>query len=253
MAPTAPSDWIDARRLDSRLRRELKPVAGSDRQVWLAKPDVFVVPIIQQCASTDEDAEAWEDMDLWELMDAAFPARRHEVECAVSSSMMSGTWGMDSISLADRGYFVENPDSETAGDAPFRLLGAWEPFDDDEAYRSAFVEAYVASWADIGLPPFRGEHAGGPLDLMTQAVMRIGGPRALFDAWERDAFEPGTAPLDVDDLAARAGLPSGTVRDISVELDSGTLDLEALTEDDRGRAFLAITLAQIDTSPFKRH
>ena len=251
MVPTALPEWIDARKLESSLRRELEPVAGADRQIWLAKPDVFVVPIIRQCASTDED-EMGEDVDLWELMDAAFPNRRHEVECAVSSSMVSDTWGMDSISLAGRGYFVEKPDSDTAGDVPFRLLGAWEPFDDDEAYRLAFVEAYVASWADIGLPPFRGEHAAGPLDLMVQAIMRIGGPRALFDAWERDAFEAGTAQLDVDDLATRAGLPSKTIRDISIELDSGALDVEALTEDDRGRAFLAITLARIDTSPFKR-
>jgi hypothetical protein len=88
---------------------------------------------------------------------------------------------------------------------------------------------------------------------MTQAVMRIGGPGALFDAWERDAFEAGSAPLDVDDLAARAGLPSDTIRDTSMEMDSGASDVEALTEDDRGRAFLAITLARIDTSPFKRH
>jgi hypothetical protein len=249
---SAPPNWIDVRKLDASLSRELVRVAGSDQRIWLARPKVFVVPIIRQSASTIEDADAMDDLDLWELMDSAFPSRRHEVECAVSSSMMSGTWGMDSVALAGRGYFVERPDSETAGDVPFRLLGAWEPSDDDgEAYRSAFVEAYVASWADIGLPPYHGEHAGGPVDLMLEAVMRIGGPRAIYDAWGGDVFDSVAPRINSDDLARRTGLPATIIRDVSTELDSGSLDVEALVDDDRGRAFLAITLERIDTSPFK--
>jgi hypothetical protein len=147
---------------------------------------------------------------------------------------------------------VEDPDSDTAGDVPFRLLGGWEPFDSEDVYRSAFVEAYVASWASIGLPPYHGEHAAGPLDLMVQAVMRIAGPRAIYDAWEGEAFEAAATGLEVDDVARRAGVPSSVIREILTEWDAGSLDVETLAHDDRGRAFLAITLAGIDTSPFKR-
>jgi hypothetical protein len=233
------------------LLEELLPVADTGQRVWLAKPDVFVAPIIRRCASTEEDAEMADDMDIWELMDSAFPTRRHEVVCAVSSSMVSGKWGMDSASLAGRGYFVEDPDSDTAGDVPFRLLGGWEPFDNEDAYRSAFVEAYVASWAVIGLPPYHGEHAAGPLDLMVQAIMRIAGPRAIYDAWEHDVLEATAADLEVDDVARRAGAPSSVIRDILTEWDAGSLDVEAFSDDERGRAFLAITLVSIDTSPFK--
>ena len=242
---------LDRSKLISRLSDKLVPASGTAKRdrVWLAWADVFLVPLLLACVSP-EGGEATSDLDPWEVMDTVFPTRKPEVQCAVSSSMVSGVWGMDSIELDGRGYFVECPESDTVSDAPFRLLGAWEPLDDELTYRDAFIETYVRFWADIGLPPYHGEHARGPLDLMVEAVMRIGGPASIYEAWDPKDFDHDDQLDRVADVSLRAAIPEPVVREVLTELGQRSLDVSTLGDDERGRAFLAITLDRIDTSPF---
>ena len=242
---------IDRHRVAQRLSESLLPV-GLSEGVRAAKPDVFLGHILEEAiegVDAETLAEFADEFGIWGLVEQVFPRKRVEVACAVSSSMVSGTWGMDSIDLEGRGYFIEDPDSDSVGELPYRLLGAWEPFDDENSYRSSFVETYVRLWQDIGLPPYRGEHARGPIDLMVDAVMRIGGPGAIFDAWE-----PGTfarfGEVQSDELAQRAHVAVADIRDALALLARGSVDTGSLADDGRGRAFLAITLDVLDSSPF---
>jgi len=88
--------------------------------------------------------------------------------------MVSGVWGLKSFTIGKRGYLYYMPDmgsGSSSEDLP--ILSAWEPIEDDEAFRACFVDTYTKTWRYCGLPPFMGQWAKGPCRLMLDAVCAI--------------------------------------------------------------------------------
>jgi len=232
---------IDVSRLNDALR-PVKAASDANSQVWLGKPDRFVMDVLLEGLS--EDARELLLEEEVTVFDTLFPDATWEVKCAVLDSMASGEWGMKSFQAGGRGYFFSVPDWG-AGERPFLLLGAWSPAPDRETYRRAFVETYVRVWDLIGLPPYVGQLASGPLDLMVQAVMKIGGPTKIDEDWSEQV---GLVIEDIDpnEVAARAGLPATVTQEIHSQMVKGKLRPRVNTHDAKA-AIVALHLASIAT------
>lgn len=79
--------------------------------------------------------------------------------------MVSGVWGLKAFRIGRRGYLYYQPDEEE----PY-IVAAWEPAEDVHAFRACFLNTYTSRWHECGLPPFMGQWATGPFDIMLDAV-----------------------------------------------------------------------------------
>ena len=87
-----------------------------------------------------------------------------------------GKWrvGLKSFTIGGRGYLYYMPDLGSGDDRDdLPILSAWEPIEDDEAFRACFVNTYTKTWNSFGLPPFMGQWAKGPCRFMLDAVCAI--------------------------------------------------------------------------------
>jgi hypothetical protein len=96
------------------------------------------------------------------------------IRCDVTDSMVSSRWGLQAFVLKDRGYIYYLPDDEcTEEAATLPIFAAWEPVKHKTAYSSAVLTAYVNHWEEALLPPYVGQWASGPFDVMLAAVSEI--------------------------------------------------------------------------------
>jgi hypothetical protein len=96
------------------------------------------------------------------------------IRCEVTNSMVSSRWGLKAFVLKDRGYIYYLPDDDCTEEAStLPILEAWDPVKDKVAYRSAVLMAYINHWQEALLPPYRGQWASGPFDVMLEAVSKI--------------------------------------------------------------------------------
>lgn len=221
---------IDLDRVRERLDAALVPVEGLDVEgaVFVSRiedPPFLEQVILEELTEEEQEALLW-DMDRTEAVEAVLgpePMRR-ELTCEVYDSMTSCPWGFESFVLGPRGYFVEVPDYDLATDGLYRILGAWEPARSRATYEAAWVETYVTWWDRIGLPPFRGQAAYGPEELMLRALERILGDD---DAdWARQIGyvledHPDLRAYAVEAAAEDTGLPEATVAEVLRALAAG--------------------------------
>jgi hypothetical protein len=93
------------------------------------------------------------------------------IRCDVTDSMVSSRWGLRAFVLNDRGYIYYLPDDEcTEEAATLPIFAAWEPVKDKTAYSSSVLMAYINNWEEALLPPYEGQWASGPFDVMLEAV-----------------------------------------------------------------------------------
>ncbi len=173
---------IDLRAIGARLDAALQPVEGLDvpGQVFLAREDEPARRgsvrsefdrAIEEVLSEEEQEALFAEIGVVGTLERILGDDfRWEVRCGNPSSMVSGVWGMRSLVLGERGDFCLD-DSDL--DPEFPLFGAWAPADSQETDEAAFVETYVASWESMGLPPYRGQAADGPRDLILRGHERI--------------------------------------------------------------------------------
>jgi hypothetical protein len=205
-------------------------------------------------ARATEQLEDHGDMDVFErYLDR--PAK-WVVKCSVSDSMVSGTWGLVLFHWARRGYLYYQPDSVSG----LRIVAAWEPVNDPEAWKACFLAAYAREWGESGLPPYLGQWADGPDDLMVEAVVRVladsnGSWTQVSDTVEEGGGNGLPHGTKLRAVADRAGVPLqvvkrtvGHLRDgdaaIRTRIRNGDLEVE------ERRAVVAIFLHCIQGGPF---
>jgi hypothetical protein len=95
------------------------------------------------------------------------------VYCGVSSSMVSGCWGLFEFRLGARGYLYYQPDFGVGDDESLPIFGAWEPADNPAARRACILRVYSREWRNRALPPAMGEWATGEPGLLQEAILRV--------------------------------------------------------------------------------
>jgi hypothetical protein len=179
------------------------------------------------------------------------------VYCCVSSSMVSGCWGVHEFRLAGRGYLYFSSDEDEDGGA---ILGAWEPAGDAAARRAGILAVYAREWGERTLPPAMGEWASGDPALLQEAILRAleAEPEAWKVVLERlsDAPEPREASAQTVRRVARcSGAAAQQVRDVLglLTAQDGELKERLLTRsssDDERRIVVAVFVHCIAKDPF---
>jgi hypothetical protein len=141
------------------------------------------------------------------------------VSCYVSSSMVSGSWGILEFRLCGRGYLYYRPDFGVGDDESLPILGAWEPEDNLAARRACVLKVYEREWNERTLPPAMGEWAVGDPELLQEAILRVlrAHPWAWGSVFERlmEAPEPGEAAHDtLTQVCKLSGAPASRVRKV---------------------------------------
>jgi hypothetical protein len=141
------------------------------------------------------------------------------VYCCVSSSMVSGCWGVFEFRLGDRGYLYYHPDWGIGDDESLPVLGAWEPAGDPPARRACILSVYAREWHERVLPPAMGEWATGEPELLLEAILRVldATPQAWEAVFERlqQAPEPREpAAQTVEEIANLSAAPTELVQHI---------------------------------------
>lgn len=141
------------------------------------------------------------------------------VWCSVSSSMVSGAWGLMEFRVGDRGYLYYQADWGIDDDESLSILGAWEPADDAEARRACVLRTYQREWFKRHLPPLMGEWARGDAEILQTAIHQV--LEDNDDAWEwvfgrlrdcQELLEPTSALLE--EASRLSGAPSDRVREV---------------------------------------
>lgn len=140
--------------------------------------DNTILTVLWRLAEKAGFKEPWEETDYDEALDFV---RKHfmqdddtVVQCEAISHMASGSWGLGQFISGDRGYFYRQAEfgiGDDEGEA-IPILSAWAPASDPQVYEAAFLKTYVKHWG-CGLPPFLGEWADGPPELMTKAIATV--------------------------------------------------------------------------------
>ena len=141
------------------------------------------------------------------------------VYCGVSSSMVSGCWGLFEFRLGARGYLYYQPDFGVGDDESLPIFGAWEPADNPAARRACILRVYSREWRNRALPPAMGEWATGEPGLLQEAILRV--LDANQEAWEtvferlEQAPEPREAAVQtVEEVAKLSATPTERVRQV---------------------------------------
>ena len=241
-------------------------VVAAPARVFRPTSDISLRSALLGVLSGDEDSQA--EADEWldnEGVEQTFSrvtgtAVSRVVYCCVSSSMVSGCWGLFEFSLADRGYLFYEPDEGTEDEAALPILGAWEPVDDAAARRACVLAVYARQWRECVLPPAMGEWATGDPGLLRDAVLRA--LDAEPDAWEdvlgrlEDAPELREPSVEtVKEVAAASGAAAERVRDLLplvAARDEGLEDrlLVGGLSDEERRALVALLVHVISKDPF---
>jgi hypothetical protein len=183
------------------------------------------------------------------------------VKCSVSSSMVSGVWGLSLFRLNHRGYLYHQPDWGVGYDESLRIVAAWEPVADREAWRTCFLAAYAREWTQIGLPPYLGEWADGPGDLMVDAVTCALESHPSFWEGVADTLREGRGNGLPDDeqlqmVADQFAVPIQELGHVTTALRAGNAARFARItrgklEAEEGRVVIALFLRCIHGGPFR--
>ena len=205
--------------------REEAPPSG---RVFVPIEEVSLRSALLAAAPGDEDTQAVADTLLEEMEDiketlSQFTDTPPEpvVYCCVTTSMVSGCWGLFEFRLGARGYLYFEPDWGLGVEEQEALpiYGAWEPVDDLAARRACILGVYARKWDSIGLPPLVGEWATAEPGLLQEAILRLldANPEAwdmLFEKLEC-APEPGEAATQtVEEVAKLSASPTERVRQV---------------------------------------
>ncbi len=180
------------------------------------------------------------------------------VFCDVTDSMVSGEWGLKSFEIGGRGYLYHQPDYGIGDDESLRIVGAWEPAEDAQAFRVCFLKTYARTWDQFCLPPAMGQWASGPPDLILDAVCAVLHEHA--ESWSvihetLRKYERRRLSLEtlVKGAMQRTGMPWEVVSRIlrpysNVDGVEAVFHPESLTEQE-SRILVAAFLEAIDGSP----
>jgi len=156
----------------------LSEVPTSSGRAFLAHEDFSIRSALVEVLQTeDRQDEANGILEESSLCDVLRPFLKKEPEwevvCSVTDSMVSGSWGLRSFIIGDRGYLYYEPVWGVGDDVGecLPIVAAWDPVKDAQAFRVCFLNAYERNWQDFCLPPMMGQWAGGPRDIMLEAVM----------------------------------------------------------------------------------
>lgn len=164
--------------IDARLSNEPCGLQASGR-VLLPESEVSIkAALLGVLQDEDQRTEAEEIIQCESLTEVFWQFVTEDlgwvIHCDVTDSMVSGEWGLKAFVLEGRGYIYHQPDADcTEEAATLPILGAWEPVEDRLAYRSSLLKAYTECWQYVGLPPYVGQWAAGPFDVMLEAVNEV--------------------------------------------------------------------------------
>jgi hypothetical protein len=149
------------------------------------------------------------------------------VQCSNSGSMVSGEWGLLQFELGDRGYIYFQPDSDLVVEGERRqLLGAWEPFMNEDAFKACFVHTYVKVWEECGLPPyFAGEASGTPFMGAALVAVLHAEPERWSDIFEQlPKGESADFPVP-EDIQPDPSVAPATIANVVAKLQQGPDEL----------------------------
>ena len=170
--------------------------------------------------------QAWPDpvspSDLaeegFESLLSRFAKRRHVFKCALTSSMVSGEWGLGEFVIGARGYLYDFPDTGVGADESLPILGAWEPADDPRARLACIRAVHAREWSGRGWPPYVADEVEAPapllFDLLLQSLEREPGDRSWVELYARTTKwldETGTSLQLRTSLAASSHVDVGNV------------------------------------------
>jgi hypothetical protein len=112
--------------------------------------------------------------------------------------------------------------------------------------RLSFIMVYRKVWDEIGLPPWFGEVANGPLGWMTDAILGFDGPLSVYSAAPSDHLLESIVEAGAPEtVAEELKVPGEIVDRLLRELQEHGLPDEGTLTGDRGRAFLALSLRAV--------
>lgn len=96
------------------------------------------------------------------------------IECLNTDSLVSGSWGLKHFVL-DRTCFIYHSPLFGCGDEneALPILAKWEVSKGRRVARQKFLSAYQLCWQDYGLPPFMGQWAHDPMNVLAAAIKTI--------------------------------------------------------------------------------
>lgn len=98
------------------------------------------------------------------------------IECEVSDCVGHGSeWDLMAFAIDGRGYLYYQPgDTENEEEIFLRIVGAWEPIQDADAFRLCLLNTYNREWERCLLPPcMNAQFVTGPADIMLDAVSTV--------------------------------------------------------------------------------
>ncbi|HEX7072173.1 MAG TPA: hypothetical protein VF190_15275, partial [Rhodothermales bacterium] len=126
-----------------------------------------------------------------EALLARFAKRGRVFRCAVTSSFVSGEWGLGELVIGDRGYLYNVPDFGIGADESLPILAAWEPADDPRARLACIRAVHAREWSRRGWPPYVADEVEAPaallFDLLLQSLEREPGDECWEKLYERTA------------------------------------------------------------------
>ena len=175
---THPWTTISTAEVQAKIDLGLSEVPASSGRAFVAHEDLSIRSALVEVLQTeDRQDEANGILEESSLCDVFRPFLEKEpdweVVCSVTDSMVSGSWGLRSFLIGDRGYLYYEPVWGVGDDEGecLPIAAAWEPVKDAQAFRVCFLLAYERNWQDFCLPPMMGQWAIGPRDVMPEAVM----------------------------------------------------------------------------------
>jgi hypothetical protein len=168
---------ISTAEVQARIDLRLSAVPTSSGRAFVAHEDLSIRSALLEVLQTeDRQDEANGILEESSLCDVFRPFLEKEPEwdvvCSVTDSMVSGSWGLKSFIIGDRGYLYYEPVWGVGDDKGecLPIIAAWEPVKDAQAFRVCFLLAYERNWQDFCLPPMMGQWASGPRDIMLEAI-----------------------------------------------------------------------------------
>jgi len=170
---------------------------------------------------------------------------RSVVYCSVSSSMVSGSWGLVEFRAGGRGYICNQADSGIGADENLPILAAWEPAEDEMAREDCILRIYEENWDRLVLPPSMGEWASGDSALLTRAIARVvkGHPTAWGELFERLNKCPEVKNADSEAVSATAaliGMSAGETGEVLRSVKGSIEQGDAKLSEDQQRAVIAL-------------
>ena len=151
---------------------ETRPHSG---RVFIPQRPLSVRSALLLAIGDQEARNAALDEECYELdaVVSRFAPLACVIECEVTDSRVSGTWGLMEFTLSHRGYLYNRPDFGIGADESLPILGAWEPAHDAAARRACILTVYAREWSRYAWPPFMGQWVSADRDLLFDAMVNV--------------------------------------------------------------------------------